>query len=44
VAVDESILGEALPPVLPAMRAALIDGQVGVDGLLASRRPARRSR
>ena len=35
VAVPESILGEPLPPVLPAMRAALIDGEVGLDGLLA---------
>jgi hypothetical protein len=35
VTIPESILGEALPPVLPAMRAALIDGEVGLDGLLA---------
>ena len=35
VAVPESILGEPLPPVLPAMRAALVDGEVGLDGLLA---------
>ena len=35
VAIPESILGEPLPPVLPAMRAALVDGEVGLDGLLA---------
>jgi hypothetical protein len=32
---DESILGEVLPPRLPAMRASLADGEVGLDGLLA---------
>src|SRR6478735_6750637 len=35
VRVDESILGEQLPPLLPAMREALVDGEVGLDGLLA---------
>ena len=35
VTVDESMSGEALPPILPAMRAALTDGEVGLDGLLA---------
>jgi hypothetical protein len=36
---DESISGEALPPRLPAMRAALADGEVGLDGLLAVAEP-----
>src|SRR5688572_9651569 len=35
VAIPESLLGEPLPPVLPAMRAALLDGQVGLDRPLA---------
>src|SRR5688572_18906064 len=35
VPIPESILGEPLPPVPPGMRQALIDGEVGLDGLLA---------
>lgn len=31
--------GELLPAVLPAMRAAMIDGWVGVDGLVAAAQP-----
>ncbi|MEU1971334.1 DUF222 domain-containing protein [Microbacterium sp. NPDC019599] len=35
VLVEHRLDGEELPATLPAMREALIDGQVGVDGLLA---------
>ena len=35
VRVRESFTGDALPPLLPAIRAALLEGTVGIDGLLA---------
>ena len=43
VAMPESILGEELPPVLPAMRAALADGEVGSTVCSLSRAPSRAS-
>ncbi len=36
---DESITGEELPPLLPAMRGALAEGELGLDGLLAVAEP-----
>ena len=39
VRVDRSLSGEDLPARLPAMREALIDGAVGLDGLLAVAAP-----
>ena len=35
IAERESLLGEAMPALLPAMRDALLEGYVGVDGLVA---------
>lgn len=35
----ESLLGEQLPPMLPAVRAALVGGEIGVDGALAIAAP-----
>lgn len=39
VSVRTSLAGDELPSMLPAMRDALIDGEVGVDGLLAVSAP-----
>ena len=35
VALGESLSGGALPALLPAMRSALLEGEVGIDGLIA---------
>ena len=35
VALGESLSGGPLPALLPAMRSVLLDGEVGIDGLIA---------
>src|SRR6478752_6726982 len=39
VRVERRLDGSAMPARLPAMRDALIDGEVGIDGLLAVAQP-----